>query len=161
MTPKQPYTLLPHKVFRETPDVVFRDITVPESNAQDLVVHSGPATSPPDDPKTGAKQFYVHYHQTDNNRVLSGERTFELINFSWENPYQVVYLTPDSGALVIPPCTYHRSISGPNGSMLINQAIRDNENFNPDYEFKPVSSAEDWLLMEALSRGFKVVKTAN
>ena len=34
-----------HRVFRETDDVVFYDITVEESNASDLVVHEGAATS--------------------------------------------------------------------------------------------------------------------
>ena len=50
-----------HRVFKETPDVIFYDISVEDSNASDLVVHTGPATSPPDD-KVGAKQFYIHYH---------------------------------------------------------------------------------------------------
>ena len=45
-----------HRVFRETPDVIFYDISVEESNASDLVVHTGPAISPPDD-NVGAKQF--------------------------------------------------------------------------------------------------------
>ena len=35
-----------HRVFRETPDVVFYDISVDDSNASDLVVHEGPAVSP-------------------------------------------------------------------------------------------------------------------
>ena len=48
-----------HRVFRETPDVIFYDISVEESNASDLVIHDGPATSPPDD-MVGAKQFYIH-----------------------------------------------------------------------------------------------------
>ena len=47
-----------HRVFRETPDVVFYDISVDDSNASDLVVHEGPAVSPPDD-VIGAKQFYI------------------------------------------------------------------------------------------------------
>ena len=51
-----------HRVFRETPDVIFYDISVEDSNASDLVVHEGPAVSPPDD-VIGAKQFYIHYHQ--------------------------------------------------------------------------------------------------
>ena len=38
-----------HRVFRETPDVVFYDISVDDSNASDLVVHEGSAVSPPDD----------------------------------------------------------------------------------------------------------------
>ena len=45
-----------HIVFRETEDVIFYDISVDESNASDLVVHSGPAISPPND-NVGAKQF--------------------------------------------------------------------------------------------------------
>ena len=57
-----------HRVFRETDDVIFYDITVEESNASDLVVHTGTATSPPDD-FVGAKQFYVHSFQDDYNRV--------------------------------------------------------------------------------------------
>ena len=45
-----------HRVFRETEGVIFYDISVDESNASDLVVHTGPAQSPPDD-MVGAKQF--------------------------------------------------------------------------------------------------------
>ena len=43
-----------HRVFRETEDVIFYDISVDESNAADLVVHTGSAVSPPDD-VVGAK----------------------------------------------------------------------------------------------------------
>ncbi len=35
-----------HRVFKETPDVIFYDISVEDSNASDLVVHTGPAISP-------------------------------------------------------------------------------------------------------------------
>ena len=72
-----------HVVFRETSDVIFYDISVDESNASDLVVHNGAAVSPPDD-IVGAKQFYIHGFQDDHNRVVSGERTFELVNFDWK-----------------------------------------------------------------------------
>ena len=72
-----------HRVFRETDDVIFYDISVEQSNASDLVVHTGTAISPPDD-IVGAKQFYIHKHQIDHNRVVSGERTFELVNFKWK-----------------------------------------------------------------------------
>ena len=48
-----------HRVFRETQDVIFYDISVEESNASDLVIHTGRATSPPDD-CVGSKQFYIH-----------------------------------------------------------------------------------------------------
>jgi len=130
-----------HRVFRETPDVIFYDISVEDSNASDLVDHAGPAISPPDD-KVGAKQFYIHYHQVDHNRVVSGERTFELVNRDWKYPYHIVHLNRQSGALVIPTNTYHRSISGENGSIVINQAKRY-DGFNASKEFIPRSCAID------------------
>ena len=53
-----------HRVFKETDDVTFYDISVEECNATDLVIHEGPATSPPND-FVGAKQFYIHTKQDD------------------------------------------------------------------------------------------------
>ena len=141
-------TFKKHRVFRETDSVIFYDISVEDCNAQDLVCHDGPAISPPND-IVGAKQFYIHYHQVDNNRVLHGTRTFELINPSWRYPYHIVHLNRSSGALVIPLKTYHRSYSGENGSIVINQAIRDDE-FNSDTEFVPVSAAKDTILYDIL-----------
>ena len=130
-----------HRVFRETDSVVFYDISVEESNASDLVVHTGSAISPPND-IVGAKQFYIHYHQVDHNRVLSGTRTFELVNPEWKFPYHIVHLNRTSGALVVPKKTFHRSMSGDDGSIVINQAIRDDV-FDPETEFVPVSAAEN------------------
>ena len=125
------------KVFRETEDVLFYDITIKESNASDLVIHDSAAVSPPDD-DLGNKQFYVHYHQIDNNRVVHGSRTFELINFDWDRPYQIIKLTRTSGALRIPKGTFHRSISSDIGSIVINQSERD-DLFQTKKEFQPVS----------------------
>ena len=141
-------TFKKHRVFRETDSVIFYDISVEDCNAQDLVCHDGPAISPPND-IVGAKQFYIHYHQVDNNRVLHGTRTFELINPSWRYPYHIVHLNRSSGALVIPLKTYHRSYSGENGSIVINQAIRDDQ-FSADTEFVPVSAAKDTILYDIL-----------
>ena len=146
-----------HRVFRETQDVIFYDISVEESNASDLVVHDGPAISPPDD-VVGAKQFYIHYHQVDHNRVVSGERTFELVNRDWKYPYHIVHLNRTSGASVIPTNTYHRSISGENGSIVINQAVRD-DLFRPESEFRPVSAAEDIELYDILTKEKPVIHT--
>ena len=146
-----------HRVFRETQDVIFYDISVEESNASDLVVHEGPAISPPDD-VVGAKQFYIHYHQVDHNRVVSGERTFELVNRDWKYPYHIVHLNRTSGALVIPTNTYHRSISGENGSIVNNQAVRD-DLFRPESEFRPVSAAEDIELYDILTKEKPVIHT--
>ena len=125
------------KVFRETENVLFYDITIKESNASDLVIHDSAAVSPPDD-DLGNKQFYVHYHQIDNNRVVHGSRIFELINFDWDKPYQIIKLTRNSGALRIPKGTFHRSISSDIGSIVINQSERD-DLFQTKKEFQPVS----------------------
>ena len=141
-----------HKIFRKTKDVLFFDITMPKSNASDLVIHDSAAVSPPDD-SLGNKQFYVHYHQVDNNRVVHGLRTFELINFEWDKPYQIVKLDRDSGALRIPKKTYHRSVSCDSGSIVINQAERD-DLFQAKKEFKPVSIVKN----EKLANILKTVK---
>ncbi len=130
-----------HKIFRKTKDVLFFDITMPKSNASDLVIHDSSAVSPPDD-SLGNKQFYIHYHQVDNNRVVHGSRTFELINFDWDRPYQIVKLDRNSGALKIPKKTYHRSVSCDDGSIVINQSERD-DLFQAKKEFKPVSIAKN------------------
>ena len=150
-------TFRKHRVFRETQDVIFYDITVEESNASDLVVHTGSAISPPDD-LVGAKQFYIHYHQRDYNRVVSGERTFELVNFDWKYPYHIVHLNRQSGALMIPVKTYHRSISGDDGSVVINQSSRT-EGFDHNTEFVPVSAAENKRLYEILKHEKPVIHT--
>ena len=146
-----------HRVFRETEDVLFYDISVENSNASDLVIHTGSAVSPPDD-VVGAKQFYIHRHQIDHNRVVSGERTFELVNLKWKYPYHIVHLNVQSGALRIPTQTYHRSVSGDTGSIVINQAVRDND-FNDKYEFIPVSTASDRKLYDILLNEKPIVHT--
>ena len=146
-----------HRVFRETEDVIFYDISVENSNASDLVIHTGSAVSPPDD-VVGAKQFYIHRHQIDHNRVVSGERTFELVNLKWKYPYHIVHLNVQSGALRIPTQTYHRSVSGDTGSIVINQAVRDND-FNDKYEFIPVSTASDRKLYDVLLNEKPIVHT--
>ena len=137
-----------HRVFKETDSVIFYDITVEESNASDLVVHEGAAVSPPDD-FAGAKQFYIHSFQDDYNRVVSGTRTFELINFQWKCPYHIVRLDRSHGALFIPRGTFHRSVSGEEGSIVINQAHRY-EGFDASAEFFPVSCATNIELYNTL-----------
>ena len=146
-----------HRVFRETDSVIFYDISVDESNAADLVVHTGAATSPPDD-SVGAKQFYIHSFQDDYNRVVSGERTFELVNYTWKYPYHIVHLNVHSGALVIPRGTFHRAVSGKDGSIVINQAKRY-DGFDPHAECYPVSCATNMDLYNALTKEKPVVHT--
>jgi hypothetical protein len=69
-----------------------------------------------------------------------------------------VHLNRSSGALVIPVGTYHRSISGEDGSIVINQAIRDDE-FNPETEFIPVSAAQSEDLYRILAHEKPVIHT--
>ncbi len=118
------FELISYKRFRDTPSVRFFDITVQPSNVRDLVTHQGPAISPPDAP-TGYWQFYLHPHQEDNLLALSGGRTFYLVNFSWNYPFHIVRLEVDREILKIPPGTFHRSVSDPNGSVVLNQGVRD------------------------------------
>ena len=125
---------LPTTIFRETPKVAFFDAGVEESNGCDVVIHSGGAISPPDD--FNDEQYYVHNQQIDNNLVLTGERKFILINPSWDEPHHVIYLKRYMGALEIPIGTYHRSISGKEGSIVLNQPNRD-KFFEPRKEIVP------------------------
>ena len=104
--------------------LVCQNQTIADSNARDLVVHQGPAVSPPDS-DDGYWQFYLHPHQEDNLLAISGGRTFYLVNFSWNYPYHIVRLESDREILRIPRGTFHRSVSDTNGSVVMNQAVRD------------------------------------
>ncbi len=125
---------LPTTIFRETPKVIFFDAGLEASNGCDIVIHSEEAISPPDD--FNDEQYYVHYHQIDHNLVITGERTFVLINPSWDETHHVIYLNRSMGALEIPIETYHRSISGKEGSIVLNQSKRD-QFFDASKEFIP------------------------
>lgn len=127
---------VPINVFRETPQVKFFDAGIKGSNGSDVVIHHGAALSPPNDDEL--EQYYVHHHQIDYNLVLDGSRTFTLLNPEWDEPHHVIYLNPQMGALQIPIGTYHQSISGAEGSIVLNQAVRDID-FDPNKEFIPVS----------------------
>lgn len=131
-----PFKLYRERTFRRTENVHFADISVPGSNGIDLVEHSGPAVSPPR--LDGMKQFYVHAHQTDHNRVIQGTRLFELVFPGWDIPHWYVYLNAATGALEIPPGCLHRSVSGKDGSLLLNHAVRDAQ-YDETKEFHPVA----------------------
>jgi len=125
---------MPATIFRETPKVTFFDASLESSNGCDVVIHSDKAISPPDDFKD--EQYYVHNHQIDHNLVITGERKFVLINPLWDEPHHVIYLNRFMGALEIPIGTFHRSISGKEGSIVLNQPKRDRF-FDPTKEFIP------------------------
>ena len=124
----------PINIFRETPKVKFFDAGAGTYNGCDVVIHSGKAISPPNELEE--EQYYIHYHQIDRNLVITGERKFILINPYWDEPHHVIYLNRSMGALEIPIGTYHRSISGNKGSIVLNQPIRD-KFFDPAKEFTP------------------------
>ena len=119
------FELIPYERFRDTPAVRFFDVTVDSSNARDLVIHSGPAISPPNDTKTGDWQFYLHPHQEDNLLAASGGCTFYQVNIAWDVPFRIVRLAAGGDILRIPPGTFHRSISDLDGSVVLNQAVRE------------------------------------
>ena len=139
---------VPTHVFRETPQVSFFDAGVKGCNGSDVVIHHGNAISPPND--GDFEQYYVHRHQIDHNLVIEGSRIFTLINPEWDEPHHIIYLNRAMGALQIPIRTFHRSISNNDGSIVLNQAIRDKK-FKPESEFTPVSVREREDLQEALS----------
>ncbi len=117
------FELLSYEKFRDTPSVRFFDITIATSNVRDLVDHDGPAISP-NNTSEDDWQFYMHPNQEDNLLSLKGGRTFFLINFAWEIPFHIVRLEANGKILRIPPNTFHRSISDPDGSLVLNQAVR-------------------------------------
>jgi hypothetical protein len=122
------------RTFRKTPGVHFADISIVGSSNVDLVEHSDRAVSPPS--ALGMKRWYLHQYQTDHNRVIKGSRLFELYSPLFKHPHWYVYLDADTGALEIPPYTYHRSVSAVGGSILINHAVRD-PMFDEKKEFSP------------------------
>lgn len=145
------FKLLDYKKFRDTPAVKFFDITVPTSNVRDLVVHDGPAISPPNN-EGGMWQFYLHPNQEDNLLAVHGGRIFYLVNFTWKNPFHIVRLEEDGDILQIPRGTFHRSESDPHGSVVINQAVRD-PGASVAKEFRVYDSGKIPRLLEATSKG--------
>ena len=146
------FELIPYERFRDTPAVRFFDVTIDSSNARDLVIHSGPAISPPNHSESGDWQFYLHPHQEDNLLAASGGRTFYLVNFAWEQPFHIVRLAAGGDILRIPPGTFHRSISDLDGSVVLNQAVRE-EGASLAREFRVYNSGRIPALKLATSLG--------
>ncbi|MEM6838803.1 MAG: redox protein [Cyanobacteria bacterium P01_C01_bin.120] len=145
------FELVPFHRFRDTPSVQFFDITVADSNARDLVFHDGPAVSP-NNSAEGAWQFYFHPNQEDNLLAVSGGRTFYLVNFAWEYPFHTVRLNANQHILRLPPGTFHRSVSDPKGSLVLNQAVRTAQ-ATVESEFKVYDSAAIPRLRKLLASG--------
>lgn len=150
------FELISFQRFRDTPSVQFFDITVKDSNARDLVFHDGPATSP-NNSAEGAWRFYLHPNQEDNLLVVSGGRTFYLVNFAWEYPFHEVRLDANRHILRLPPGTFHRSVSDPNGSLVINQAVRAQQ-ATVESEFRVYNSADIPRLHRLLTSGLRPLR---
>lgn len=149
----KPITFHKDRVFRETRGVHFSDVWVQGQNGLDLVVHKGFAISPPNNQGTGEKTFYIHQHQTDNNRCIDGRRVFELVAAEGQMQHQhyMVLLDDNIGALEILPGVYHRSVSCEEGSILLNHAVRD-ELYDETLEFNPTTPTQDEKMREVLLR---------
>ena len=144
------FELISYEKFRDTKDVRFFDISINESNYRDLVIHSGPAVSPPNDEEFKNWQFYIHHNQEDNLLAISGGRTFFLVNFGWDFPFYKVRLESCGYILRIPRGTFHRSVSDENGSIVLNQAIRD-EGGTVESEFKVTNSKDNKKLLDCIT----------
>ncbi|WP_338461133.1 redox protein [Synechococcus elongatus IITB7] len=152
------YELISYERFRDTPSVRFFDVTVPESNIRDLVFHEGPAVSPNND-EQGNWQFYLHPNQEDNLLALTGGRTFFLVNFAWEQPFHVVRLEAGKEILRLPPGTFHRSVSDPDGSLVLNQGVRTAQ-ASISSEFRVYNSADIPRLQRLLAQVQQPEETA-
>ena len=146
----QMFELKTYHKFRDTTEVRFYDISINNSNFRALVVHNGPATSPPDEKEKGFWQFYIHYMQEDNLLAISGGRTFYLVNFGWDYPFYKVRLESCGLILKIPRGTFHRSVSDQNGSIVLNQAIRDSGG-TVESEFNVVNSFNNKDLYDCIT----------
>jgi hypothetical protein len=144
------FELLPFHKFRDTPKAQFFDITIPSSNARDLVFHDGPAISP-NNTSDGYWQFYLHPHQEDNLMALTGGRTFYLVNFAWKHPFHIVCLETGGNILRILPDTFHRSVSDSDRSLVLHQAVRMAK-ASVESEFRVYSSKNIPLLFQATSQ---------
>jgi RES domain-containing protein len=150
-SPAPMFELIPYECFRITPQVRLFDITVARSNAKELMVHSGPDVSPPNDPETDAWQFYLHPHQEDNLLALHGGSTFHLVNLGWNYPYYIVRLDCAGDILRISPGTFYRSVSDPDGSVVLNQVVRD-EGTSVVRDFRVYNSSRIPRLIAVISK---------
>ena len=83
---------------------------------------------------------------------LPVEDTFYLVNLAWDVPFHIVRLESGGDILRIPPGTFHRSVSDPEGSVVLNQAVRA-AGVSLLREFRVYNSARIPALMAATVAG--------
>jgi hypothetical protein len=123
--------------FRKTPGVQFDIVPMeflPRVDGIDRVVHEHGADSPGPAGDV-ARTWYFHPFQEDNLIVLAGQRTAEIYNLEHKR-VETFVVTPDGvtrggksvvegpSMLVWPTKVFHRILSGPQGSVSINFAVR-------------------------------------
>jgi hypothetical protein len=71
----------------------------------------------------------LHLHQEDNLLALQGGRPFYLVNVGWNDPYPMVLSHGLSGHRRRHSAHslrhFHRSVSDPDGSVVLNQAVHE------------------------------------
>jgi ribosomal protein L16 Arg81 hydroxylase len=72
------------------------------------------------------------------------------VNLAWEKPFHIVRLESGGDILRIPPGTFHRSVSDPDGSVVLNQAVRE-QGVSLVNEFRVYNSARIPALMDVTS----------
>ena len=73
------------------------------------------------------------------------------MNFAWVQPFHTVRLEHGGDILMIPRGTFHRSLSEPDGSVVLNQTIRD-PGVCIDREFRVYDSSKILRLSQLSSK---------
>ncbi len=135
------------KPFRKTEGVSFDILPMeylPKIDGVDRVVHKHGAVSPGSVGDV-ERPWYYHPHQEDNLLVLQGVRMVDIYTLEHrrvehftvepEKVYQGDKLVYDGPAMLVwPTCVFHRIVSGTQGSVSLNFAVRG-PGFNVDTNF--------------------------
>jgi len=132
------YRLIPLRTLRRTSGVKFDEIIpsdIPKVDAIDKVIH-GPNTMSPGPTKNIIRPWYKHSKQENNLLVLQGTRYMDIYDPKTQDKASFI-ITPDKiykneklyydgpAMVVWPSGTFHRIISGDEGSVSINFAARE------------------------------------
>lgn len=135
------YRLIPLRVLRRTLGVKFDEMVpsdIPKIHGIDRVIHKPNSVSPgpiEDVTPPVKRPWYMHPYQDDNLLVLQGTRYVDIHNVKTKESASFI-ITPDvvykndklyydgPAMIVWPAGTFHRIISGEEGSISINFATR-------------------------------------
>ena len=146
------YRLIPLRTLRQTAGVMFHEMAksdIPKISGIDRVIHGPNSISPA--PITDSvipvkRPWYMHTAQSDHLLVLQGTRYVDIFDpktltkasfiVTPDKIYKNDKLYFDGSAMVVWPAgIFHRIISGSEGSISVNLAVRDKnfdikDNFN-------------------------------